>query len=1458
MKKKIKVLILIIFALLIAVLAGGIGAAYAQTNGTQPIAYLTEEEYTFTNNDVVNGINISDYPTQHYANNITDVVLTNHIIMTVTGDDDIIKIIPEELFKTEGKTFHAGKEWGFFVDCFKPYADIDILVSTVVLFNITNNNNMFDENTKSHLKFQFDLIFQADFAYVDNEDDTIYCIPSMYNAFFNDNYQYNVNVTYQSQDDNFIIPLPTLYKTPDITGITAGFIMHNKYYFTDTAAKVTLYNVNHKNYGDYGYSQHEDFGNVFSQTEFEYTGKFLQEGSVKWDEAGNIAYALAMYGADTLSSITNNELLKSVLDCLPVVNTVMDVYDLAESVANFSDDFKDKNITKSKKITYVANYNSLQQQIANGGLQKTAVISISGQSKQLLMGVGDHFIFDYQLLCPEIAVDNRYAAMFTFNLVPVIGESEINTVIGDALTYTNSFCNNIYNYTSDNYKEVPEYNLENGTLEYDAHVLPNYYNLMQFTPDVSGIYDFKAAAVNNHLQFKIYEANIVNGQVDFTNFGNALYSSSIVNYKPQINNVYLEANKHYLLKTDMLATVGNDGIIGYWGDFNISIDFVPEKIELGNNELQFHNTTQEIFRIEFEDYYWYDFETNVSGSTFKVLDSDFNVIGNLGPDGIEAGGNEIKYLLLTLSQPSDGAVGIVCTRKRLVEYNFNNGTENYSYWVSDGEYESIPQGGTREGYVFNSWRLADNISEIEVTDEVLPTLNLSTISLITVWDPIVYEITYVTNGGTVLENDSFTAAQPFALPAQNDITKDGFVFVGWYTNATFTSDVWTIIPAGTTGNITFYAAWAQETSTISLQLYTSITGDQAVTLKQNGQAVTSTTYEIDYGDEIILPEAESMGYDFKGWMYNGEIINTGVGSEYLFWGDITLTPYFEPIQFTIQMIVQENENIQTKYWLVRDISGNIVLSTQGEDIEYSKDLCPHCWWSNYIFDHQDDMTFYREGLIFNCFLTDYVSPGEYTDEYAEENNVTLACWDKYGIEDNNGSVYFYAYYDLETYRIKIELPSGEIIEDDYHMGDTLVFPVVPAQTGYDLNWVYNSYTIGITDYTNTTNYIIPDFSSGKEENITSNPIVFELIATPIVSNINYNLDENTYFDADCDVKYTYTIENSDYYIPKPTKLYYEFAYWIIYGYEDSSVSYIPHGSTGHINIQPVFIPITYKIQYETDGGFISGFIQEGNYYVQNYTIESEPFPLATPSKAHCNFKGWYLDSSLTTLFTGNFNPIDFIDGKTIFYAKWQQLYVVMLFADSYTNSYELEIGESITLPTVYKDYHNGVWSDGSNTYNFGSAFTCTGSNVTLTAQWTVVSSYNLGAHTRTATYTITDGGRFTNSYDFVDMINNTQATLFSRVKLIIQFTAWEKDDGFQHLYVYNGSSESAKELYHTQFEHGSGHKDQNPADYEFVVEVNMSDVYGSGKAICIRYNASGNFSDTWYNNSLTCEIILYP
>ena len=47
--------------------------------------------------------------------------------MDVAGNDDIVKILPESLFKTPGKTFHIGREWGFFVDCFKPYDDIDIL-----------------------------------------------------------------------------------------------------------------------------------------------------------------------------------------------------------------------------------------------------------------------------------------------------------------------------------------------------------------------------------------------------------------------------------------------------------------------------------------------------------------------------------------------------------------------------------------------------------------------------------------------------------------------------------------------------------------------------------------------------------------------------------------------------------------------------------------------------------------------------------------------------------------------------------------------------------------------------------------------------------------------------------------------------------------------------------------------------------------------------------------------------------------------------------------------------------------------------------------------------------------------------------------------------------------------------------------------------------------------------------
>ena len=73
--------------------------------------------------------------------------------------------------------------------------------------------------------------------------------------------------------------------------------------------------------------------------------------------------------------------------------------------------------------------------------------------------------------------------------------------------------------------------------------------------------------------------------------------------------------------------------------------------------------------------------------------------------------------------------------------------------------------------------------------------------------------------------------------------------------------------------------------------------------------------------------------------------------------------------------------------------------------------------------------------------------------------------------------------------------------------------------------------------------------------------------------------------------------------------------------------------------------------------------------------------------------------------------------------------------------------------------------------------------------------------------------------------------------------------------LYDGSGSGATLLGERQFEHGGSKKDTNPADYEFVFEINLSNM--TNKNLCVRYSASGFGADTWYNAAMTCSITFY-
>lgn len=161
---------------------------------------------------------------------------------------------------------------------------------------------------------------------------------------------------------------------------------------------------------------------------------------------------------------------------------------------------------------------------------------------------------------------------------------------------------------------------------------------------------------------------------------------------------------------------------------------------------------------------------------------------------------------------------------------------------------------------------------------------------------------------------------------------------------------------------------------------------------------------------------------------------------------------------------------------------------------------------------------------------------------------------------------------------------------------------------------------------------------------------------------------------------------------------------------------IPVGTTGNVVVSAKWEPITYTIDFDTNGGLptLSSI---------DYTIESDSFTLQEITKAGYTFDGWYNgETKVTEITTGTY-------GNMTLVAKWT--------ADLYTISYDLADGvNSPENPTSYtiesglitlKDptregYTFAGWYNGEQLVTTIDSNTL--ENISLTAKWTV-NSYKL-------------------------------------------------------------------------------------------------------------------------------------
>ncbi len=193
-----------------------------------------------------------------------------------------------------------------------------------------------------------------------------------------------------------------------------------------------------------------------------------------------------------------------------------------------------------------------------------------------------------------------------------------------------------------------------------------------------------------------------------------------------------------------------------------------------------------------------------------------------------------------------------------VTYVVNNGTNAQnnaaSYTVETAAIQFADP--VRDYYDFGGWYADAQFSGDGIAG--IPAGSHGDVTVYAKWTAHPYSVTYNLNGGTMLSAnpETYTCESAVALFAPEKV---GHTFAGWYADAQFTGDAIAAIPAGSHGDLQFFAKW-------TVNSY-RITFDAA-----GGDAVGAT--DVQYGSDLALPAAVRAGYSFAGWLENGIAFRT--------------------------------------------------------------------------------------------------------------------------------------------------------------------------------------------------------------------------------------------------------------------------------------------------------------------------------------------------------------------------------------------------------------------------------------------------------------------------------------------------------------------------------------------------------------------------------------------------------
>ncbi len=1354
---------------------------------------------TFFNNDTTEYI---------YANDT--MMETSHITMVAQEDDPIVQIVPRNIFKTPNiEKLYIGKEYGVFVKTSYMIEGNENgpICTNLYLLDFTQKFDDFD-----HYKQKITPLFQREYVYFDSSNEFILTRGRLYPGY---PYCFSRYINTQTDKDDVVVALPYVECERE-----KFYAESNQFFLSDVEQTITLFNEQHLNQMDEDYVPKEDKGKYIMQQDVAYKAKIYDVNDNELADTTKIVLKTIL-----------NETTSYILDYITYANEAMTIINMLSEIVDAQGDTVQ---AVENLFTYIPNYVTAEEQIEkNGYLCKNAVSKLVfdlssgdyGEGSYLYYDIEDFIEFDYQL--GYTSVENGFE---------YIDKWDTTISRGLSLEFRSEFDKNY------NFKEAGFYNYELREKEGDQQesrelkneqlisLLPFGSNRFSFTPSKTGLYTFDTIGAHSKPSISIQNNDLEN-EVIISNDGDDI--SGLVELRKDIT---------YCITIEYEET--NEA-----GKFNLTYNFTPSKISLGNNNVDLiYDETYLLFEPDENAYYRFSNNMNVVS---EVYDNNFNYKSKDVNGFIMLEKNNVYYLKL-VRESVIGSIDILVEDKVNVTFYERNNSQSILEQSSFSTIEQvellIP---TEMGYVFKGWKTVDGdtVTNDNIKNYIQPNLNLYPD-----WEVIEYDIFYYGIDGSVISNVKYTIETGINFEETPAISK--YIILNWLDengNIISTNDEYY------TGTKHYFPDWVKETSEISFDCRSEITDGILTNIYWDDD-----TINVDYGEIKQLPVPFSIdGFEFKGWTYN----DTQVTNEY---GLILPGIKFE-----------DNATVEAK-WLRTQYYFELDMIFDNGIYDFDIKMRDSVNGDNNVFidaaaveNGMFDLTCIEEAfenMLEEASYDEYSNKGYNFEYYTSVLNDSTKRVYMINIEDTTQGFTLYPYFKPKDYIIDL-CYNGKILT---------------LNTNYEIE--YNNYNDGKSSFDSSSDFIkkgykYVGFYDGKgnkifDENqkITSVGLMkledlvdknrievvikFEAISYNIIYNSNggdgFMFESTHTFDEYKALRYNEFTRGSE-----------DFLGWNTNSdgtgdtYADGQLIKnlcFEEGDT--IELYAMW-PTYYTVKYIKNGGTGNDYTSQFDYGEQ-YRLEYNHY-----NKVGHSFLGWsttpngpvvYENAAYVTYQNNE------IYGEIYLYAIWE--------ANTYTITYHnlldkiykpsgyyiygvgMQLPDSLTYEEGdgYDDYtptfpHKITWYDNPNFYN--TPIKVIGStdigNIDLYAKYeytkTIYKNYYLS-------YTVTDDKSVVVKINiFKSFVEEIQNANFEYFKLDISFKMKEIDDGYQEVYI-DGLGEN-KIIYKDSS--GTG---KNTALIK--VEINGIEVCGSqyaeGETIELEFKASGSKDDDWYFEDLVVEM----